>query len=294
MTPLLIHHATRYRYSSPVTLGEHRLLLRPRAGHDIRFVSSDLVIMPPPEKLSWARDVYGNSVAHANFSPVSTTELFIRSDIRIEHYDEEPLKFLVDSRAAKFPYLLLPSERIELWPYLIPCYLDDQNRVAEWADKFWKAERRVETFALLTEMNRTIANTFTYRPREEAGVQRPKETLATRSGSCRDFATLLIESCRYLGLPARFVSGYAHTGEVPAALGATHAWTEVFIPGAGWKGFDSTGGIVTGPAHIAVAVGRDPESLPPIAGSFHSADRTVKSELEVSVSVTSSPQTVGQ
>jgi len=286
VTPLLIHHTTHYRYSSPVTLEEHRLLIRPRAGYDIRIVSSDLVISPEPVKLKWARDVYGNSVAHVIFDPKPTTELSICSDIQIEHYDLAPLDFLVDPRAVKFPFLLLPSERIELWPYLIPCYLDDQDRVAEWADAFWVAERRVETFAMIAAMNRTIANTFAYQPREEPGVQRPQETLASRSGSCRDFAALLIESCRYLGLPARFVSGYATTEEIPAARGATHAWTEIFLPGAGWKGFDSTGGIVTGPDHIAMAVGRDPESLPPIQGTFRSADPTVSSTLAVHVNVT--------
>jgi transglutaminase-like putative cysteine protease len=96
----------------------------------------------------------------------------------------------------------------------------------------------------------------------------------------------MIEACRHLGLPARFVSGYASTEKIPAAMGATHAWTEVFLPGAGWKGFDSTGGIVTGTDHIAVAVGRDPESLPPIAGSFLTGEQPVSSEMSVTVRVT--------
>lgn len=290
MTPLLIKHRTRYRYSSPVTLGQHRLLLRPRSGHDVRVVSSHLVIEPEPAKLKWTRDVLGNSVALADFEDEVTKELDVRSEIRIEHYDHEPLDFVVDPRAVKFPFLLLPSERIELWPYLIPCYLDDQRPVAAWALEFWKSERRVETYAMVDAMNRAIADRFAYRPREEPGVQRPKVTLANRSGSCRDFATLLIEACRHLGLPARFVSGYASTEKIPAARGATHAWAEVFLPGAGWKGFDSTGGIVTGTDHIAVAVGRDPESLPPISGTFASDDPDVRSSLKVEVSVTSESQ----
>jgi transglutaminase-like putative cysteine protease len=288
MTPLLIHHVTHYRYTSPVSLGPHRLLLRPRAGHDIRIVSSGLVIEPEPAKISWARDVYGNSVIQARFAPEPTLELMVQSDIHIEHYDQQPLDFLVEDRAVNFPYLLVPSERIELWPYLIPCYLDDQPAVAEWVGGFWRAGRQIETYVLLDQMNRSIARTFAYRAREQPGVQRPRETLAARAGSCRDFAALLIEACRFLGLPARFVSGYASTEEIPAALGATHAWTEVFLPGAGWKGFDSTGGIVTGSNHIAVAVGRDPESLPPVAGSFSSDDAQVQSSRAVTVSVTRS------
>lgn len=288
MTPLLIHHVTRYRYSSPVTLGRHRLLLRPRSGHDLRIVSSELSIDPVPVKLTWARDVYGNSVTLANFPGDPTAELTIRSDIRVEHYDEQPLDFLVDDRAVNFPYLLLPSERIELWPYLIPCYVDDQGEVAEWVHGFWRAGQQIETYVLLDRMNRAIAADFTYAAREQPGVQRPRQTLSTRTGSCRDFATLLIEACRYLGLPARFVSGYATTEDIPAAMGATHAWTEVFLPGAGWKGFDSTGGIVAGPNHIAIAVGRDPESLPPIAGTYLSGGATVEASLDVEVSVTRS------
>lgn len=286
MTPLLIQHHTHYRYSSPVRLGQHRLLLRPRSGHDVRIVSAELRINPAPAKLNWARDVYGNSVALVDFPAAATAELDIDSRIRIEHHDHEPLDFLVDPRAVKFPFLLLPGERIELWPYLIPCYLDDQKAVAAWAAEFWERDRRLETYVILDRMNRAIAERFAYRPREEPGVQRPRETIAAGSGSCRDFATLMIEACRHLGLPARFVSGYASTEQIPAAMGATHAWAEVFLPGAGWKGFDSTGGIVTGMNHIAVAVGRDPESLPPVAGTFTTDDAAIRSELAVRVNVT--------
>ena len=287
MTPLSIKHATVYRYSSPVSLGRHRLLLRPRGGHDIRMVGSSLEISPMPTKITWARDADSNSVAIAEFSHEPTSELSIKSEILVEHYDDQPLDFLVDERAVKFPFLLLPSERIELWPYLMPCYLDDQVAVADWVTEFWRAgDARVETYGLLDQINRAIASNFTYAAREEVGVQRPRETLESRSGSCRDFATLMIEACRFLGLPARFVSGYATTEDIPAAMGATHAWTEVFLPGAGWKGFDSTGGVMAGSNHIAVAVGRDPESLPPVAGAFGSEDPEVKSELEVDVSVT--------
>lgn len=285
MTPLLIQHTTHYHYSSPVSLGQHRLLIRPRMGHDLRIASSQLEIDPLPVKLTWGRDADSNSVAIVNFDPTPVTDLTIRSKIDVEHYDVQPLDFLVDERAVNFPFLLIPSERIELWPYLIPCYRD-QTAVAQWVNGFWQSGQQIETYVLIDQMNRAIAQTFKYKAREEVGVQRPSETLESRSGSCRDFATLLMEACRFLGLPARFVSGYASTEDIPAAMGSTHAWTEVFLPGAGWKGFDSTGGIVTGPKHIAVAVGRDPESLPPIAGAFSSVDPDVKSKLKVEVSVT--------
>jgi transglutaminase-like putative cysteine protease len=286
MTPLLIKHDTLYKYSQPVHLGQHRLMLRPRVGHDIRIVSSVLDITPAPAKLAWTRDVYGNSVAIVDFKPEPTSELSVQSVITVEHYDDQPLDFLVDARAVNFPYLLLSHERIELWPYLVPCYGDDQAAVADWVHTFWLPGKLIETYVLLDQMNRAIAGTFAYAARDVPGVQRPGQTLAMRSGSCRDFATLMIEACRYLGLPARFVSGYASTEDIPAAFGATHAWTEVYLPGVGWKGFDSTGGIVTGSNHIATAVGRDPESLPPIAGSFICDNPPVGSELMVTVSVT--------
>lgn len=140
------------------------------------------------------------------------------------------------------------------------------------------------THALLGELNRAITRTLAYRRREEPGVQRPARTLTDNGGSCRDFATLMIEACRFLGLPARFVSGYSSTDDIPAALGSTHAWAEVYLPGAGWEGFDSTGGVIARTKHIAVAVGRDPESLPPIAGTF-SSESPVTSSLEVQVEV---------
>ena len=286
MHALLIQHLTHYRYGSPVTLGDHRLLLRPRSSHDIRIVSSSLVINPTPAKLSSARDMHNNSVAIAHFDPSPVTELIIRSDMIVEHYDDQPLDFIVEDRAVNFPFLLLPGERIEHGPYLIPSYLNDQTAVAAWVGQFWRSGQLIETYTLIDQMNRAIARDFTYAAREEAGVQRPSRTLEIRSGSCRDFGTLLIEACRFLGLPARCVSGYASTEDIPAALGATHAWTEVFLPGAGWKGFDSTGGSVVGPQHIAVAVGRDPESLPPIAGAFFSELDHVESALTVEVVVT--------
>ncbi|MCF3651936.1 transglutaminase family protein [Synoicihabitans lomoniglobus] len=286
MTPLLIRHTTHYAYSSPVALGRHRLLLRPRVGHDIRINSSSLTISPQPTKITWARDVDSNSVAYVTFGPELATELRIESQVHVEHYDDKPLDFLVEDRAVMYPFVFTAAERVELSPYLVPVFNADQTTVGTWVEEFLTPGNTIETYVLLDLINRAIATTFTYRAREEPGVQRPGETLEKRSGSCRDFATLMIEACRHLGLPARFVSGYASTEDIPAAMGATHAWTEVFLPGAGWKGFDSTSGTVTGTNHIAVAVGRNPESFPPVSGSFAADDDNVSSKLKVDVSVT--------
>jgi transglutaminase-like putative cysteine protease len=283
MQKIQINHHTRYSYTAPVTLGTHRLFVRPREGHDLLIVSSKLEITPPPASLVWHRDVHGNSVATAAFD-VATDQLSFNSEVQVEHYNEQPLDFIIEERATRFPFLLTPGERIDLLPYLTPSYPEEQNQVEEWTRRFWKPGDTADTYALLDELNRTIAREFQYARREEPGVQRPSRTLAGQRGSCRDFATLMIEACRFLGLPARFVSGYSSTEDIPAAQGSTHAWAEVYLPGAGWKGFDSTGGVLAGPAHIAVAVGRDPESLPPISGSF-SSSQPVSSSMEVVVDV---------
>ncbi|ATC62726.1 cysteine protease [Nibricoccus aquaticus] len=285
MQKIQINHHTRYSYSAPVILGPHRLFIRPREGHDILIASSRLEISPTPASITWHRDVHGNSVATVVFGEPADS-LSILSEVIVEHYDEQPLDFVIEDRAAKFPFVLTPAERMDLMPYLTPSYPEDQSQLDQWTQSFWKAGNTADTSALLNEINRSIANNFSYARREEPGVQRPSKTLATQSGSCRDFATLMIETCRFLGLPARFVSGYASTEDIPAALGSTHAWAEVYLPGAGWKGFDSTGGVIVGPKHIAIAVGRDPESLPPISGSFDIGNNlNVTSSMEVTVEV---------
>jgi len=126
----------------------------------------------------------------------------------------------------------------------------------------------IPTFTLLDRMNREIAGRLLYQLREEQGVQPPALTLARSSGSCRDFAALFMEACRQLGMACRFVSGYLFTFDTDAGNASTHAWAEVYLPGAGWKGFDPTSGEVTGNRHIAVAVARHPEAVPPVAGSY--------------------------
>jgi transglutaminase-like putative cysteine protease len=261
-----IQHDTHYAFGASVQLGPHRLLIRPRAGHDIRIEESRLEISPSA-KLKWLRDLYGNSVAVATFAE-QTPELSIHSEVIIQHFEAEPLDFLVDDKAVTFPFQFDPYERIALIPYQTLCYPSDGEVVASWVENFWRPGQVIETYALLDQINRAIVRDFAYQMREEPGVQRPSQTLARRSGSCRDFATLFIESCRYLGLPARFVSGYLHCPSSVQGHGSTHAWAEVYLPGAGWKGFDNTSGIVVGQDHIATAVSRHPEDAPPVSGSF--------------------------
>lgn len=265
MRRLQISHLTEYRFPSPVMLLPHRLLLRPRENHNVRIESSTLEISPA-HSVQWKRDVLDNSVAVVTLNQ-STDLLRIASNVIIEHYDENPFNFLLDDYALMYPFDYSVSDRIDLEPFMQAVYPDDGDAVVQWLEASgW--HQPTDTFTLLDRINHGIASGFTYHIREEQGVQSPGETLSRVSGSCRDFAALFIEACRQLGLASRFVSGYLFTWAGDAENASTHAWAEVYLPGAGWKGFDPTSGEVTGDRHIAVAVARHPESVPPVAGDF--------------------------
>jgi transglutaminase-like putative cysteine protease len=211
--------------------------------------------------------MFDNSVAVASFLDPSD-RLTIESEVVIEHYEEAPLDFLVAAYAVNYPFLYTPEERVDLLPYEQPVYPNDQQALREWLSGFGFGQGPIETYAMLDRMNRALAGGLTYIVREEPGVQSPDQTLATRRGSCRDYAALFIEACRHLGLASRFVSGYLHAPATEEGNAATHAWAEVYLPGPGWKGFDPTIGEITGSRHIAVAVARHPETVPPVAGTF--------------------------
>ncbi len=286
MRRLQIDHLTVYEFAEAVTLLPHKLLLRPREGQDVRIESATLAICPA-HQLRWQHDVYGNSAAVASFTAPSQ-RLSIESHVLLRQYGSQPLDFLVADSAVRYPFQYDPAEQIDLGPYLLPIFPADQPQIAAWLRPLWQPGQVVETYLLLEWINKAIASGFTYMQREQPGVQTPAASLAERSGSCRDTATLFIEACRCLGLAARFVSGYLHSPGAPQGPGATHAWSEVYLPGAGWKGFDSTSGLLAGGDHIAVAVGRHPESVPPVAGSFF-ADSLLSPQMRVAVQVAEIP-----
>ena len=266
MRRLEIKHLTEYRFPNAVTLLPHRLMLRPRVGYDVRIESSKLDISPNP-RIKWHRDVFDNSVAVVSFRGV-TERLTVRSEIMIQHYEMEPLDFIVEDYAVHYPFAYHEEERVDLAPFQQSVYPDQWSTLRAWIKSWDLLGSKMETYVLLDRLNRFIAKEFKYIVREEPGVQSPEQTLAKRSGSCRDYATLFIETCRFLGLASRFVSGYSYVPELGAGGAATHAWAEVYLPGPGWKGFDPTAGELTGNRHIPVAVARHPETVPPVAGSF--------------------------
>ncbi len=261
-----ILHRTYYNFSTAVWLEPHSLRLRPKEDHELR-IESFILTITPPATLRWHRDVEGNSVAIATFDS-QANQLSIESETIIEHYNEAPLDFLVADHARDYPFAYKPEDWAVLSPYGNVADPAAIGLLTKWVGNFWQSGEELQTYSLLQLLNAYIHQTMSYQLREEPGVQTVGETLARGSGSCRDSAYLFMEAARFLGFACRFVSGYLHAQPSTANFGATHAWAEVFLPGAGWKGFDPTLGEIVGTSHIAVAVARMPESVPPIAGSF--------------------------
>jgi transglutaminase-like putative cysteine protease len=261
-----IIHRTYYNFSGAVWLEPHTLRLRPREGHELRIESSSLELTPRAT-LRWHRDVEDNSVAIATFTS-PTDKLSIESEVIIQQYNQGPLDFLLADYAVDYPFAYLAEDWAVLAPYTNFAGNIPNGLLTEWLANLCPPDERLQTYALLQRLCAHIHQTLSYRLREEPGVQSAAETLSRGSGSCRDFANLFMAAAKRLGLASRFVSGYLHAPPSAVNFGATHAWAEVYLPGAGWKGFDPTIGEIAGTTHIAVAVARLPESVPPVAGSF--------------------------
>lgn len=260
-----ILHRTYYNFSDLVRLETHYLILTPREGHELRIESSKLDITPSPASLRWCRDVEDNSIAIVEFAS-ATSQLVIESDVIIQHYNQTPLNFLVADYALNYPFSYMPEDNVVLAPYMQ--VIGPVTMLKDWLGNIWNPSENIQTYALLQRLCTHIQEQLSYKIREEAGVQSAQETLSCSTGSCRDFANLFMQAARLLGCAARFVSGYLNSPPSATDYGATHAWAEVYLPGAGWKGFDPTTGEIVGPNHIAVAMARLPESVPPVAGTY--------------------------
>lgn len=282
MQRIEITHLTRYRYAQPVRLLDHKLHLRPREGHDIRIESSGLRITPD-YRISWHRDVYSNSVALVSFG-VQSNILELLSTVVVEHYESPSVSMQLTEQGETFPLVYDPMEQIDLIPYQTPVFTENQALVGDWLAPDWNAGQSLATLQLLDAISGRIAREIKYIVRDEPGVQSPQRTLKRGKGSCRDMATLFIEACRYCGLASRFVSGYLVSSAAVEDVATTHAWAEVYLPGVGWRGFDATSGQRVGGDHIAVAVHRHPEAIPPVSGQFVGPSEP-KPEMEVEVRV---------
>jgi transglutaminase-like putative cysteine protease len=266
MRRLKILHRTYYNFPDRVQLQPHRLMLRPREGVGLHLESSKLDIAPAAQ-IRWLRDVYDNSVAIATFTSPSA-HLAIVSECVVQQFDESPLDFLVADFAVHYPFTYDADSAEVLRPYLRSLPPGDQAALRAWVHRYWHPDEPVQTYGLLARLCAGISQSLTYQIREQPGVQSALETLARGVGSCRDFANLFMEAAQLLGLAARFVSGYLNAPFEDGRSGSTHAWAEVYLPGAGWKGFDPTSGEIAGSRHIAVAVARQPEEVSPVTGAY--------------------------
>jgi len=287
MTTFQIRHRTRYTYDAPVTFGPHRLMIRPRDGHDMRILESSLVLRPDAD-VRWAFDTFGNSVALVTFEDLAD-ELLIDSELTVRRYGhDEPLSRIA-RHAGAFPVVYDSDDRTDLAPFLVSQYPEDQPAIERWLQGRMP-EPSTESLAVLGQLSAAIHEGFDYGRREERGVQSPGETITLGHGTCRDFAVLFMEAARLLGFAARFVTGYLydpgtdHSAE--RALrggGATHAWSDAFVPGAGWIEFDPTNGIVAGRNLLRVATTRTQTQALPVSGVFSGAGKFRAMEVEVTV-----------
>jgi len=283
---LTVRHVTVYRYWEPVRLGEHRMMFRPRESHDLRLIETSLEILPQPAQLRWLHDVFDNSVAIASFGD-PTSELRFGSTVVLEHCETLLPDYALEADALNHPFRYPDDERPDLAGALMRRYPEPE--VDLWAAGFLNAPGPTGTMALLHAMTRGIKDRLGYIRRTRKGVQSPGETLRRGRGSCRDFALLMMEAARSLGFAARFVSGYIFVPEPDSGTtvggGATHAWLQVYLPGAGWVDFDPTNSIVGNRDLIRVAVAWDPRQVLPLWGSFVGSTSAPR-DMTVEVSVT--------
>ena len=269
MIALRILHKTTYRFRSPVSLGPHRLMLRPRESRDLRLISSDVTVTPAAA-VTWAQDVFGNAVATAAFQTMADS-LVIDSMAELELSAAAWPVFDVAASAISWPFQYSADEWIDLGALTIQQYPDADARLRDWTRGFIRSNP-TDTLSLLKDLSAGVAGSIGYQSRDDEGTQSPVETLDRGWGSCRDFAVLFVEAARGLGFGARIVSGYLYHPDpatvVPTDAGSTHAWAEIFVPGAGWITFDPTNRGVGGSNLIPVAVARDIRQAVPVAGSF--------------------------
>jgi transglutaminase-like putative cysteine protease len=267
MSLLTVYHSTVYRYREPVGLGEHRMMFRPRASHDLRLIRTSLAIAPRPARLRWLHDPFDNSVAVATFEG-TTSELSFESTVTLEHFENSMPEYPLEEYARTYPFCYSAEDFPNLW--LALTHHGSDESVSTWALQFLDPADSTGTMKMLRAMTCGIRQEFTYTRRIAKGVQTPEETLRTRRGSCRDFAVLMMEACRSLGVAARFASGYIFMPNSSglAGGGATHAWVQAYLPGAGWIDFDPTNSIVGNRNLIRVAVAWAPEHVLPLWGTY--------------------------
>jgi transglutaminase-like putative cysteine protease len=271
MPVLTVEHITTYSYRRVVGFGEHRMMFRPRDSDDQRLLSWNLTITPQPVELRSIPDAFGNIVTLARFSG-RARQLRFENRLTIDHTATTPRREMLASYAKVWPFTYDQDDAADLCRVRERHYDDPGHVVDAWARSFLQQHQNGCTLDLLVAITEEIRRSFTYSARYEEGVQEPARTLALRNGTCRDYAVLMMEAVRALGLAARFVSGYVYSpgadGVAHLGGGSTHAWVEVYLPGCGWTEFDPTNGIVGSRDLIRVASVRDWRQAVPLAGTW--------------------------
>ncbi len=260
---LRINHQLLYQYSSVVSLQAHRLYLLPRLGPYLKINKSVFTIFPKPSSIAENLDVEGNSQYVLFFDKSPTDQLTINTEIEVENLLENPFKFVIypfDSQRIPFSYT--PQVQQLVQPYLVKTGITDNIR--QFANQVAN-EVNWETHRFFTHLN-TVIHRFGYQIREEGEPFLPEMVLVNKMGSCRDYVNLYMAVCRSLGIAARFVSGYfCGSGNEPQYL---HAWAEVYVPGAGWRGYDPTQNSMAADRHIPLAASAIPQRVTPVFGTF--------------------------
>lgn len=245
------------------------MMLRPRESRDLRLMSSD-VSVTPAATVTWANDVFGNAVATATFQSMADN-LVIDSITELQLNAVAWPVFDIAASAISYPFRYTDDEWIDLGALVTQQYADPAGQLRAWAQGFVRGIP-TDTLALLKDLSAGVSTSIRYQSREDEGTQSPTATLDRGWGSCRDFAVLFVEAARSLGYGARIVSGYLHNPDQASVgssgAGSTHAWAEVYVPGAGWITFDPTNRGVGGLNLIPVAVARDIRQAMPVSGSF--------------------------
>jgi uncharacterized protein (DUF2126 family)/transglutaminase-like putative cysteine protease len=282
-----LNHVTHYRYDRLVGLSPQVVRLRPAPHCRTRILAYSLKVTPPDHFINWQQDPQANYLARLVF-PDNTRELKIEVDLVAEMSVLNPFDFFLTPHAEQFPFKYDSDERRELVPFLVKA--PAAPLVANYLAGISRQRRR--TIDFVVELNSRLANDIQYLIRLEPGVQLPEETLAQRSGSCRDSAALLVQLMRHLGLAARFVSGYliqlvADVKSLDGPSGPAqdftdlHAWCEVYLPGAGWIGLDPTSGLLAGEGHIPLACTPEPSAAAPISGAVETCETRFEHRMSV-------------
>jgi transglutaminase-like putative cysteine protease len=292
---IAVDHLTEYQYERPVGFGEHSLYLRPRESQTIHVESFELACQPEG-KVRWVRDCFNNVVAVVSFGLSEASLLSFRCKMAFDVAEENPFDFILESRANEFPFAYDDREKSALRPYL-ETEESERWRVLGWArEALGDPSKPRGTISFLTDLNMAIHRRIAYERRDEEGTQTPNETLERGRGACRDMAELFVATSRQLGLAARFVSGYLYepphadgSAGFNVAAGSMHAWAEVYLPGAGWRGFDPTNGLLTDHHFLPAAVANRPDWVNPIQGRYFQAGE-VKSTMRVVLTIDGAPE----